>query len=154
MGSSRTESLVEVLDPLAGSRRGRGRQPELGEGRAQIETCSPDHHGSPRGRASFVDDVVGQRRVLADRSLVVELPDPNKPRRLLRLVRQDRKPSVRLHRVGRNELRRDSFGDRARDRALSRSRSAEDRDHGKAGPTVAHFARPFGAPQPTTRFRS
>ena len=152
MGPFRAESLVEVLDPLACSRRRRGRQLELGEGRAQIETRSPDHHGSPRGRASLVDDVVGQRRVLADRCLVVELPDPDEPRRLLRLVRQDRKPPVRLHRVGRHELRRDPFGNRARDRALSGRGGAEDPDHGKVGPTVAQFALRSGHPNPPPAF--
>src|SRR5436190_3102012 len=68
--------------------------------------------------------------VLADRRLVVEVPDPDEPRRKLGLVGQDRKATVDLHRVCGNKLRRAALRDLLRDGALPRGRGAEDRDHG------------------------
>jgi hypothetical protein len=123
------ELVVRALPPLprAGS-RGR-RKVELDERCPQIQARATHDNRSHLVLERAIDRRVRQVRVLADRCLVVEAPDPDQLGRVLGLVRQDRDASVDLHRVGGDQTGRDPLGKCLGDRALARRGRAEDRDY-------------------------
>jgi hypothetical protein len=122
----RAELVVEALQPLARPRRGRRRQLEVGQGRAQIEPGAADDDGRPAGGQDLVDCRVGQALVVRDRAFLVEAEVPDEPG--LGLVGQDRQPAIDLHRIRGYELGRDQAGDFLGDGALARGRRPEDRE--------------------------
>ena len=67
----------------------------------------------PRSRISSIA-ACARRLVLADGCFVVEVPDPDQPRRPFGLVGQERQPAVDLHRVGGDDLGWDPLGDAPR----------------------------------------
>ena len=111
----RSPLVVDALPALPRAFFRRRRQPEVGERCAEIQPRPADEHRSPAGRERVVDRGVRQPLVLADGSFMVEVPDPDQPRRLLGLRCQNRKAPVDLHRIGRDELgrkpARQLFGD-------------------------------------------
>jgi hypothetical protein len=54
------ELAVRLLPALAHTRRGRGREPELRERGAQVETRATDHERPPADGQCGVDRLVGQ----------------------------------------------------------------------------------------------
>ena len=100
MGRLRPEVVVALLPSLARAGRRSRRQVELDERRPKVEPATPDDDGCQAVDDGRVDGAMRKLRVLADRGLVIELPDPDELRRMRRLVRQDRQPTVDLHRVG------------------------------------------------------
>ena len=67
-------------------------------------------------------------RVFADRHRLREVADGYEAGRDGWLVREQRKPSVDLERVGGDDLRTEAIGERLCDRGLARGGRAEDRD--------------------------
>src|SRR5206468_2569995 len=79
----RAEAVVHVL-PLRSLLPGRRRrQLELRQRCTKIETGPACYHGRAAGRHQLVDRRVRQLRVLRNRSLVFERPDPDEPGRTL-----------------------------------------------------------------------
>ena len=83
---------------------------------------------------------------------MIEIPDPDEPRRFLGLVREDRKPTVDLHRVRRHELGRNTLGDRTRNSALSRSPSGRRSRSPEGRPGLGSVRRRSGHPNPPPAF--
>ena len=95
------DAVVQALPSLAGTGRRSRRQLELGQRGAQVEARPADDDRRAAGGERVVDRRVREELVLADRGLVLELPDRDEPGRGRRLVRQDRQAAVDLGRVGR-----------------------------------------------------
>ena len=123
MGGLRPALVVERRPPLPGARRRRRRQVELGERRPEIETRATNDHRRPAGRRISSIAAWASGRVLPDRGLLLERPDPHQPGRVGRLVREDRQVSIDLHRVRRDELGRDPRGHLLRPPRTCHSRS-------------------------------
>ena len=117
-----------TLDPPPQSRIGGRRNLEIGQRGSEVEARSPATTATPRAPDDLVDLGVRQRGERTDAHLLTECADPDEPRRPRRLVGEDRKPAVDLHRVGRYDLRAEAVRDRFRDGALSRGGGTEDRD--------------------------
>ena len=112
---------------LTGTRR--RRELESGESGPEVEAGPPDHDRRLSGSQDLVDRVVRELLVLGNRTFVLELPDADEPRRLRRLVGQDRQATVRLHRIRRYELGRKSGRQLLSDGGLARSGRPEQRQH-------------------------
>ncbi len=121
------------------------RQAHVGQGRLEPQAGATDDDGGSTGCDDLVDRVVRQRLELTDGALAVERPDADQARVGV-LVREDREPAVDLHRVGRNELGRDSLGNRLGDGGLARRGRAENgEDGGWRGDGFASLARELQA---------
>ena len=124
------EPVVEALPALAGAGRRCRRELEVGERSAEIEAgAADDDRRAPLGECA-VDGLVRETLVLGDGAFVVERPDADERGRSGGLVREDRQALVDLHRVGRDDLRRDGVCDRLGDGRLPARRGAKDaNDH-------------------------
>jgi uncharacterized membrane protein YbhN (UPF0104 family) len=131
VGAGPADAVVQVLPVLAPACGGRRRQPERRDRGAQVEPRAAGDDGRLSAGEDLVDRVVREALVLRDRGLVVEPPDPDEPRGQARLVREDRQPSIDLHRVRRDDLGLEPWEESLGDGALSRGGGPEDRDHGR-----------------------
>ena len=84
--------FVEALPLLTRSLRGRRRQLEVGESGAEVEARPADDDGHQPPRQGAVDRRVGERLVLGDRCLVIEIPDRDQLGRLGAAVPSGRVP--------------------------------------------------------------
>ena len=88
----------------------------------------PATTAAPFDADELVDRLVCERGVLADGHRLREVADRDEPRRLGRLVREDRQAAVDLERVGGDDLGAELGREGLRDRGLAGRRRAEDRD--------------------------
>ena len=125
----RSGLVVQAGRALTRSRLGRGRQRQVGERGAEVEAGAADDDRRSAGGEDLVDRSVRQRRVLAHRRLVVELPDADEARRIRGLVREDREAPVRLHGVRRHEIGRNPLGNCLGNRGFATRAGPENADY-------------------------
>ena len=120
--------VVELLPALALARLRCWWKPQVGEGRPQVEARPADDDRRASRLEDLVDRSVCEPLILGDGASWSSGQIPT--RRAGDWFGEDRQPPVDLHRVGRDELRRDPLGRGPGQRRSSRSGRAEDRENG------------------------